>query len=321
MAAYQAGVIRQAGSLGPEVPITLIRAWANDANIEAEKMIRQVREDYFLRTMNATSDTTAQKIRGISYVPSTSLKILTTSQKVTLPPDFLTLKSIRVITTGYEGTRLEHLDMSHPEFKSVLSSTLANGESGMFYDILADRTMWCVPSTSVELALELSYIARTAQLQYYATGTLAVTDATVAVTGTTTAWALGTVFDANYLDLITGSTGNAAIPTPDPSTPYDSITRHRVASITDDTHLVLSYAKSGTLAAGTGYFLTSIPQLPEEAHFALVDFITSKILATVGSVSRADWFMARFKDRIGGIVTSAARRQVADIEVTEDWEG
>jgi hypothetical protein len=91
-------------------------------------------------------------------------------------------------------------------------------------------------------------------------------------------------------------------------------------AILTDLTLTLASNKSGTLAAGTGYYLSSIPQLPEEAHFALVDFVTSRILATLGAMPRADWFMARFKDRIGSIVTSAARRQVADNETVEDFD-
>jgi hypothetical protein len=319
LAAYQAAEVRQAGTLGPALPIAVLRSWANDANMEAEKLIRQVREDYFTKVMASTT-ATATKIRGVDYTPSTSLVMSTTSNRITLPPDFLTLKSIRCITAGYEGTHFEHLDLAHPEFQAQLKSTgTYSGAGGFFYDIIGDRTLWFVPSLSANLDIEIVYVARTAQLHYYATGTIAVTNATVAVAGTTVAWLVPKNFDDGYLDIVMGASGVATIPTPDPAAVYDGIVRSRVLSIDTDDDLTLASAKSGTLAAGTGYYLSSIPQLPEEAHYGLVDFVTCRILATLGAMPRADWFMARFKDRVGGIVTSAARRQIADNETVEDF--
>ena len=323
LAAYQAAEVKQAGTLGPAIPIAVLRAWVNDANVEAEKLIRQVREDYFAKILNSATGTTAVKIRGIDYTPSTSLVLTTTSQRISLPPDFLTLKSIRCVTTGYEGIKFEHLDLAHAEFQAQLrlpTSSVFSGSGGLFYDILADRTLWFAPALSQNLDIELVYIARTAPLVYYATGTLAVTDATTAVTGATTVWSTGSKFDANFLDLVTGTSASATVPTPDPSLDYDGASRHRVASITNDTALVIASNKVGTLAAGTGYFLASVPQIPEEGHHALADYVTGCILATLGATNRADWFMNRFKMRIGSIVTSAARRQVADVEVTEEFE-
>jgi len=323
LAAHQAAEVKQAGTLGPAIPIAVIRAWVNDANVEAEKLIRQVREDYFVKILNSLTGTTAVKIRGIDYTPSTSLRLMTTSQRITLPPDFLTLKSIRCVTPGLESMKFEHLDMAHPEFQSSLrlpTSSIFSGAGGLFYDILADRTLWFVPGLSQDLDVELVYIARTAPLVYYATGTLAISDASTAVAGTTTVWSTGSKFDANFLDLVTGTSASATVPTPDPSVDYDGGSRHRVASITNDTTIVLASNKVGALAAGTGYFLASVPQIPEEGHHALADYVTGCILATLGAIPRADWFMNRFKFRIGGIVTSAARRQVADVEVTEECE-
>jgi hypothetical protein len=323
LAAYQAAEVRQAGTLGPAIPVAILRAWANDANVEAEKLIRQVREDYFMRVMNSLTDVTAQKIRGIDYTPSVSLPLLTTSQRVSLPPDFLTLKSIRAVTPGMEGVKLEHLDMAHAEFQALLKIGATNpssGGGGVFYDIIGDRTLWFVPALTAQMDIELVYIARTAMLNYYATGTLTVTDATKAVTGAGGAlWSSGSPFDAAYLDLVTGVSASATIPTPDPAIVYDGGARHRVAAIATDTTLTLASNKVGTVAAGTGYFLSSLPQVPEEAHTALADFVTARILATLGAGNRAEWFMGRFNARVGGIVTSAARRQVADAEVTEDY--
>lgn len=323
LAAYQAAEVKQAGTLGPAIPIAILRTWVNDANIEAEKLIRATREDYYLRWMNSLTDVTAQKIRGIDYTPSTSLALLTTSQRVPLPPDFLTMKMIRCVTPGAEAVKFEHLDLAHGEFMALMRSggaSAVSGAGGIFYDILGDRTMLFVPRLTGRLDVEIAYIARTAPLHYYATGTLTVTDATTAVTGVGTVWSSGSPFDAAYLDLVTGVSASATVPTPDPASVYDGGARHRVASITNDTALVLASNKVATVAAGTGYFLSSIPQSPEEAHFALADWVTARILATLGAGNRAEWFMGRFNSRIAGIAGSAARRQVADAEVVEDFD-
>jgi hypothetical protein len=57
----------------------------------------------------------------------------------------------------------------------------------------------------------------------------------------------------------------------------------------------------GASAPGTAYALASVPAIPEDAHFALADYATASILASVGTPGKAEWFRNRFASRIANI--------------------
>ena len=321
LAAYQAQEVKQSGVLGPAMTASIIRTFVNDANREAEKLIRRVREDYFTRVMNSATDTTAEKICGISYTPSVSLKLAASTMRFTLPPDFLTLKSIRVVTAGYENVDFQRRDITHPDFQTLLrrdTLTTALFEMGCFYDIIGERTLMISPLLPAALDIELIYIATTKRLHYYSVGTITATDASTAITGSGTTWLAGSPFDSAYLDLMVSGTGVATVPVADPGSVYDGVALSRVASITTDTAIVLAAPKVGAVAAGGGYALASVPAIPEDAHYALADYATASVLASVGTPGKAEWFMKRFQSRVAGITMNAATRDV-DVQTVVDY--
>jgi len=314
----EARAVKQSGSLVPSVSTSELYAWANDANLQVEQRLRAVADDYFVRRLNSSSDTTAQKIMGVSYTPSTSLQLAASTRAFSLPPDFLSLRSIRCVSSGYEDTHFYQMDLTHARFQSMLRDTAeaAPGED-LYYDIQGERTLYLAQPVSSALDIEIAYVARTKKLTVYQTGTIAVTTGTTAVTGSSTTWSSGTPFDTAYLDIHYGTSGSATVPTADPSTEYDDVNRARVSSITTDTALVVATNRVGTLASGTGYLLASVPVVPEDFHAGLAAYVAGMILLGDGNPKAAGHFQ-RFEAAKSGRA-EPLRRQAAQVETVEAW--
>lgn len=114
----------------------------NDAKDEAQFLIRKANEDYFL------------------VVGNTSVSLTVSDRSYTLPSDFLTLKNIRVTTTGYERTKFTPKDSSSPEFVHNYSIPQSEGGSTFhfYFDIVADRTLLISNFPAVAMATEIDYI-------------------------------------------------------------------------------------------------------------------------------------------------------------------
>ncbi|MFA5354463.1 MAG: hypothetical protein WC291_09550 [Thermodesulfovibrionales bacterium] len=318
LAQYQADIIKQAGTAGSFVTSYELDSWANRGNEILEKALRNLHEDYFVKRMVST-DTTAQTIQGISYTPTT-LQLAANTQIISLPPDILTIKSIKCVTSGYEAMPIEHLDMASGRFqdlyRSASTDTIDPGDT-LYWDVYANRSLLLAQPLSSAVDIELLYVAKTKRLVRYSTGTVAVTTGTAAVAGTNTVWTY-IPLDSTYLDIHFGTSASATLPTPEPSYEYDGVNRMRVSSITDATNLVLTADKSGTLAAGTGYILASLPQAPEEFHTALADYVTHCILFKAKSGAARGWY-DKWAATLKELNSTASRRQSTDIEVVEGW--
>jgi hypothetical protein len=319
LAAYQANAVKQSGVLDPFFTEAELMTWLNDANLELEKTLRSVFDDYFVRVMNSSTDTTAQKIMGIDYTPSTSLAIPASTSIITLPPDLETLRYIRCVTPGYEFFEFEHKDMGDRTFQEYLRvpSTYNVPPGGkLYYDIYGERTLLIAPQITSAVDIEIRYVARTHKLTNYSTGTIAVTTATTAVTGTSTVWSTGTALDPAYTDLIYT---NYTFDLIDPSWQDDGINVNRVASITTDTALVLASNKVGTLPGGTHYALSSIPAMPPEHHYGLADFVTAQMFGKAGNQAQYDRYYNKWELRKKTILSTISNRQ-PDMEFVEEYE-
>lgn len=318
LAAFQANAVKVDGTLTPFFTTPELMAWLNDGNRELEKSIRSICDDWFVRTMNSATDTTAQKIQGIDYTPSTSLPIPASTARVTLPPDFETMRSIRCVTAGYEYMTFEHFDMANRVFNETLrvpSDYTVPPGGRIYYDIIGERTLFITPMLTAKIDIEIIYVARTKRLVNYVTGTVAVTDATAAVVGTGTVWSTGTPFDSAYLEFMGGINTFAAV---DPSWDYDGAHLSRVASITDNTHLTLASNHVGALVAGSTYILSSVPALPPDHHAALADFVTAQMFAKSGNQAQFDRFQAKYEARKASILNTINVRQ-PDMTFVEDY--
>lgn len=313
---FNADAIKKAGTLSPFVTDGELLAWANEGNRKLEMKLRMTRASYFTR-MKQSTDSVSEKIMGIEYVPSSSLPLMVGTNYLTLPPDFQELNYIKILTSGYEGTPLMRRSHMHSDFRQMLADT-QNRNPGvqMFFDIIGERQLLFVPRLSVQLNVEIGYIARTKRLFYYNTGSMSILDGISTMTGVGTRWAAGGPFDSSYLDCMFMSTG--AAPTPDPSLVYDGVNLGRVKTIDNDTQITLASAKIGTLPVGSNYLLSSIPVYAEEYHYMLADYISSKILSKAGDPTAART-LTGWPDNIADLTTTAARRQNQDHETIEDW--
>jgi hypothetical protein len=317
LGAFQANAIKRDGTLSPLYTIPELLAWANDGNLEVEKMIRTLMDDYFSKFMNTQTDTTAQKIGGIDYTPSVTLQIPAMTSQITLPPNFNTLLSIRVVTPGFEFMEFEHSDLNARIFQEYLRVPLFYSVppgGKVYYDIIGEQTLYIAPQVTSPMDIEIVYISDTAPLVRYATGTLTVADAATAVTGVGTVWKTGTPFDPLHLDLMTGITLMTAV---DPSWSYDGVNRSRVAAITADTTLTLASGKVGAVA-GVPYILSSVPVIPPEHHNAIADFVTSQMLAKAGNTSHYALYLNKWEARKRFILNTINVRQ-PDTDYVEDY--
>lgn len=119
-------------------------AYANIAKCDIVSMIREAREDYFLATTTSTVATTT--------TPNASV--------VTLPTDFLELKEIMCINTGYEDIYFQARDMTTPQFRRALidGGSFGNGTGLVFYDIYGNSQIMFAPGFDIELTLKIDYI-------------------------------------------------------------------------------------------------------------------------------------------------------------------
>lgn len=318
LAEYQAKAVKQSLAIGPSIFTHELVALANDGNQKIEQALRAMGDDYFVRRMNSLTDITAQKIMGISYTPSTSLRLAVSTRPFSLPPDFLSLKSIRCVSSGYEDTRFHQEDITDQHFQALLRDTNQAGPGeDLYYDITGERTFYLAQDLSTALDIEIAYVARSKRLVIYSTGTMSVTDATTAVTGVGTVWSSGTPFDSDYLDIHFGASGVGTLPVAEPGYDYDYVARGRVASIATDLTLTLAANKAGTLAAGTGYLLASVPMIPEDFHLGIADYVTARILMADGS-AKAQGFFGTFQASLSG-KANTLRRQTAEVETVEAW--
>lgn len=314
---FNADAIKKAGTLAPFVTDGELLAWANEGNRKLELKLRTARANYFTRFKQST-DTVTEKIMGIDYVPSTSLPMLLGTNYLTLPPDCQELNYIKVLTSGYEGTPVSRLPHTHSDFRQRLQDT-QNRTPGvqMFFDVIGERQLIFVPRLSVQLDVEIGYVARTKRMFYYNTGSMSILDGTPTMLGAGTRWAVGGPFDSSYLDVMFVDAGTA--PVPDPSLVYDGVNLARVKSIDLNTQITLASNKVGALPAGSNYLLSSVPVYSEEYHYNLADFVAYKILSKAGDPSAQKALMTWPGD-IGDMITTASRRQNQDHEVIEDWD-
>ena len=317
LGAFQANAIKRDGTLSPLYTEPELIAWANDGNLEVEKMIRTLMDDYFSKFLNTSTDTTAQKLAGIDYTPSVTLKIPAYTSQVTLPPNFNSLLSIRTVTPGYEYMQFEHSDLNARAFQEMLRvPPNYNAPPGgrVYYDIIGEQTLYIAPQVTSALDIEIVYVSDTAPLVRYATGTLTIVDAAVAVTGVGTVWKTGTPFDAQHMDLMTGITLMTAV---NPSWAYDGVNRSRVLSIASDTVLTLASGKVGAVA-GVTYILSSVPVIPSEHHNAIADFVTAQMLAKAGNTSHYTLYNNKWEARKRFILNTINVRQ-PDCDFVEDY--
>lgn len=277
LALFNADAVNEDNTTDPLFTQAELLAWASDATWEAEAELRRAKEDYGLLLLQSGDATF--RWAGFTYDPS-SLELTSADTRYELPPDLLTLKSIRCITTGYNDIKFREVDLSSEEFKAGQSYGFEGGTSDgeLLYAVVGENTLMLAYPPSTTLAIEITYIARTAPLQIYTTGTITTVTDSASVSGGSTAWVVNEVrnnvelivsADATAPKIVSQTTGGTWV---DPSAKY-----YPVQSIDSAGGLTLSGAWLLAGVAGYGYMLATRPALPHDHHMQIVDSLVARI--------------------------------------------
>ena len=264
-------IIRKADFLADAIRAsgTVSSLWTTEEKVDLvnevyeliQPTLRLSRKHYFARRMLSTDSSTT--ILRQTYAPS-SLALVADTRLYTLPPDFVEVIRLSplISTTDQtnQGVRFIHRDVGAPEFQD---RDLAGGLSGSqfaghyLFDIQGDRTLRISPAARAALSVELVYAAQRPPLYRSVAGTVSV--ATTTVTGVSTTFSDS--LQMGYAEIILGTSGSATVPTPSLQQSYPV-----VSTIDSNTSITLVGPTPGTYAAGTGYILSAVPQIPVVHH-------------------------------------------------------
>lgn len=323
-ALLDANLVKLDGTTSPLITQNELLMWCSEAKDKIEKVLRQAKEDYQLVVLQR--DDPAFRWAGQTYDPATNLRITggtTGTRYLTLPPDLLELRHIRTLTTGEEERRWEHIDLTNPAFADLHRRIGVDTASGtIYFDIVGDRTLLLAQTPDVTIDVELIYIARSAPMQIYTTGTVAISQSSAALTGTSTQWVIDELMhslefivsgDATAPKVASQTSGGTFV---DPSRFY-----YRVDTIVADGNITLSAPWLPTGVSGRGYMLATVPHLSlYEHHHTLSKWVAACAKAKVYGWDKFAAFAAPFYADIAEITADIAQRQSNDPEYVESVE-
>jgi hypothetical protein len=317
MALFLADAVNQDGTTDPYWSQAELLALANDAKDKAEMALRQAKEDFHLLTMQ--SDDTAFRWGNIDYDPSV-MELNATHVRYKLPPDLITLKSIRPITEGYEWIKFTKCDMSNQEFKDAqaLSVTTTTDEP-ILWDVVGENTLVlaCAPASTIDI--EIAYIARSQPLQLYSPGTVTLVNGSTSVSGGSTAWSDEGIHTNCDLIVSADSTAPKIVGTSSTGTWVNpSSIYFPVSTIDSDGGLTLGGNWLAASASGRGYMLASVPEIPPEHHMQIVHLLVEAMKLKDKNLPPQAFAQAaeRGAKMMAKDVTA---RQLDQIPVSEDW--
>lgn len=319
MALFDADAVNSDGTTHRFVTEPELLVWAQEGHDYALAKLRQAQQDYGL-TIRASTDADL-RYQGVTYDCS-SFGLTTSARTYTLPPDLVSLRRIRALTTGEEYRTFEHKDMADPVFVELSRVESSATEAGrLYWDVIGERTLIFPQPPDVALDIEISYIALPPMLRLYSTGTVSTTQNSTAVTGASTPnWVIQELTTPMELMTATGAvapkivTQTSTDPTVDPSALYSP-----VASIDTNTTMTLMGAWLPTAISTKAYLLASVPSLPRAWHWVLVRWVSMMIRwKASGSVpSERPDFEAISNT---AMIPDVSQRQTADAETVEDFD-
>jgi len=307
--------VLQNSTTDPFYRIDELLSWATIGKNKAEKSLRSAREDHNYIHMQSNDSTF--RWCGIDYNPS----VLTTvagTRRYTLPPDCLMLKAIRPISGSTESVTFIAKDASDPVFQTEESNDEST-HSTIYYDMVGENTLLYHADPPAGVVLEIEYVPRTGPLQLYSTGTVSVTNGSDSVSGGSTGWVAAEL--RTNLELIVQSDGSVPKVVSqtsggfwvDPSAQY-----YPVASIDGVAGLTLAGVWLGTTTTGASYYLASVPQIPEEHHQSIIDYVAYRCLRKRRVPAQAQ-FKADFGNELAEMRADAQPRQEQSPVFIEDW--
>lgn len=294
----------------------------NEAYEHMQRDFRLVHRKWGLVTLNTSS--TAFTREGETYTPSTALVLGTTTPKVSLPPDFAEM--VRVTCTSNRNVRFFPATMEMDHWIDAEQSGYGDNTvpvsatpSGLtfFYDIIEARTLFITPPTSGSFNLEIDYIPMKRPLYYTKTGTVAITNASATITGTSTLFNTDNIFteDSNQrAEIIVGVS--------DPQSNLIRVDKDypRVATITSDTAATLKSVWPGTSITVAPFILVMVPTFPREYHRWMSRLTSSLMLSKVNPEISEKYFGKFLKEFREQISSTIRRRTSQNSMVVEDAE-
>jgi hypothetical protein len=338
-ALFQCNVVRQDGTTPALLTQAELVGAAQDCMNELTALLRELDANWGLQVR--TSDDAAFTFEGETYAPITSLTLAASTRSYTLPPDFLSMKRIKSLTTENQYIRFEQMDVDNPVFHAIEQyEDLTTGNTVpdvFYYSVIGRRTLRFANFPGAVIDIEIMYEARYPTLFVYDGETsnvasLANADATVTTSGGTASSFLNSGLStpcAIYFNS-TGGNGHPVILSGSAADNFISVQPRRVGatgiagpwpidSFTSNTELELAQTWPFTTDSSIGYLLCSSPEIMETHHQLFVDYLRMYIYEKIGSDRRAQAAQQRYER--GKLQMKADMQQRAtDPEFVEDFE-
>jgi hypothetical protein len=172
------------------------------------------------------------------------------------PENCIRIKSI-VITIGNQDYPLTEIS-DDEEWNDLLARDSSSSDRPEFWHAEGQDLfgIWPKPaSIATGLLRYESRMSRMAALDYI-TGTIAVTNGSAAIVGTSTVWTAAMV---GRTLLVTDSTSEDSIP-------------YKIVAFTDTTHITVENVYGGVTGSAKTYRIGQMPDIPPEFHESLVDY-------------------------------------------------
>src|SRR3990172_11433604 len=314
-ALIDAGVVRQNGTSSGRFTQADMLAWANDAQNLIEAAWRKSGKDYNLVTRE--SDDGSFTFENTTYNNS-SYQLLSTTRTYTLPPDLITLKRIRAITSTYREYIFTPLDVNHPVFRSLEDADNPGG-SEVYWDVIGRRTLRISHPMPATCDIEVMYNARLPKLYIYTVSGIqaswTIDDATITIES-------GALFIDQRLTLPAEIIFNSALGDANPVTMSQTSTDDFVVpsartgtnqgwpidSFTDDVTLELAATMPLATETSIGWLVASAPQYLEDHSHLVIKYLVSKVKSEIGDTKGAQEAMAEFRAEMKAFDYDIARR-------------
>lgn len=191
-------------------------------------------------------------------VTERTFDVKSTQQFYQMPEDAIRIKSL-VVTVGNINYPLTEI-VDEEVWQQLNMRTQSSTQPQFYYVKGADQYgIWPKPSANQNGGglLEFEREMRDMTQDDYSTGTIALTNASAAVVGTSTIFTSAMVGRTLVPDP-TGGTGDGR--------------GYKIASFTDATHVTLENTYSGPTTGSTTYLIGEVPDIPAAFHEALIDY-------------------------------------------------
>ncbi len=283
---------------------------ANDAMDAAAKILRLADSDILSKTITSTD-------ASINFVTEeynpTSLALVSGTSDYTLPPDLVSIVSIRPTDDDFESLRFHPTKHYHSEYvnertvDSTEVTTVQGDEASFLYTQIGARTLRLAPTPADSINIEIVYRYRPDRLLNYVGGQVQVVNESTAVHGVGTLWL--TTGIRTPAELVVGSTSVVSL-----NTRYQ-----RISSISGDCDLVLSRNYAGITQETSSYTIAMVPTLPEEHHQWLAK-MTAAIMLRKVNIETSDKSRAALEEQLmTQVQPELVARQVQESITTEPF--